>query len=246
MVAFRGPVRIRTGVAAFAELCLAARPQDPFQEGKDKKLYRKLKLPFLSGFRIILYFFYICYSSAMNTETLAVHDVYKYMNDRHIIMSFLGDFTHTVVTSLLSSVKKIIDTTEMDFQLKKRFYAVVVECLDNISRHNYALEGEKLPTRHSGTIFTISEYPEHFTIQTGNYIQNKDVVGLNAKLEKVNSLDKEGLKELYRQKILDSPSGGGGLGIIDMSIRTGCKISYDFKPVTNDISFFVLQTILSK
>lgn len=25
----RGPVRIRTGVAAFAELSLAARPQDP-------------------------------------------------------------------------------------------------------------------------------------------------------------------------------------------------------------------------
>ena len=31
---FRGPVRIRTGVAAFAELSLAARPQDhPSKEG---------------------------------------------------------------------------------------------------------------------------------------------------------------------------------------------------------------------
>jgi len=180
------------------------------------------------------------------TETLEVHDVYKYMNDRHIIMSFLGDFTHKVVTSLLTSVKKIIDTTEMDFQLKKRFYAVVVECLDNISRHNMALEGEQLPARHSATIFTISEHEAHFTIQTGNYIHNKDVPALSAKLEKVNSLDKEGLKELYREKMRNSPEGGGGLGLIDMSLRTGCKITYDFKPVTNEISFFVLQTILSK
>lgn len=182
----------------------------------------------------------------MSTETLAVHDVYKYMSDRHIIMSFLGDFTHKVVTSLLTSVKKIIDTTEMDFQLKKRFYAVVVECLDNISRHNFALEGEDLPAHHNVTIFTISEHPGHFTIQTGNYIHNKDVAALSAKLETVNSLDKDGLKSLYREKMLNSPEGGGGLGIIDISLRTGCKITYDFKPVTNDISFFVLQTILNK
>ncbi len=182
----------------------------------------------------------------MKTETLAVHDVYQYMNERRIIMSFLGDFTHKVVTSLLSSVKRIIDTSDLDFQMKKRFYAVVVECLDNISRHNFALEGEQLPAKHSATIFTISEHDDHFTIQTGNYIHNKDVPSLSERLDKVNSLDRESLKALYREKMMESPEGGGGLGIIDMSIRTGCKISFDFKPINGDISFFVLQTILSK
>ena len=181
----------------------------------------------------------------MNSEPLAIHDVYKYMNERRIIMSFLGDFTHKVVTSLLSSVKKIIDTTEMDFQLKKRFYAVVVECLDNITRHGYALEGEQLP-RHTATIFTIAEHDDHFSIQTGNYISNKDVSALSARLNAVNSLDKEGLKALYRERMAASPDTGGGLGIIDISIRTGCKISFDFFPVNNDISFFVLKTTLSK
>lgn len=182
----------------------------------------------------------------MSSQSLEVHDVYKYMNDRHIIMSFLGDFTHKVVTSLLTSVKRIIDTAEMDFQMKKRFYAVVVECLDNISRHNFAIDGEQLPARHTATIFTISEYPGHFTIQTGNYIHNKNIPALAARLETVNNLDKEGLKALYREKMLSSPETGGGLGIIDISLRTGCKISFDFKPVNDDISFFVLQTILSK
>lgn len=182
----------------------------------------------------------------MSTDTLQVHDVYKFMSDRHIILSFLGDFTHKVVTSLLSSVKRIIDTTEMDYQLKKRFYAVVVECLDNISRHNYALDAEKLPARQTATIFTISEHQDTFVIQTGNFIHNKDVPSLTERLEQVRSLDKEGLKALYREKMLGAPNGGGGLGIIDISIRTGCQISYDFKPVTNEVSFFVLQTILSK
>lgn len=182
----------------------------------------------------------------METNEFAIHDVYKYMNDRHIIISFLGDFTHKVVTSLLSSVKKIIDTTEMDFQIKKRFYAVVVECLDNITRHNYALEGEVLPKHNTSTIFTISEHTDHFKIQTGNYIHNNHVAFLSEKLDKVNSLDKEGLKEFYREKLTASPRGGGGLGIIDISLRSGCKISYEFKPVSDNISFFVLQTTVNK
>ena len=41
---FRGPERIRTAVRAFAELCLATRPQDQLMDGKCSKksfLYKK-------------------------------------------------------------------------------------------------------------------------------------------------------------------------------------------------------------
>jgi len=179
-------------------------------------------------------------------ETIAVQEVYKFMSDRHIIMSFLGDFTHEVVTSLLASIKKILSSSEMDFQLKKRFYAIVVECMDNISRHNVALEENPLPVKYNSTIFAISEHEDSFKIQTGNYILNSQMESLTKRLESVNSLDKDGLKALYREKIMEFKPEGGGLGLIDISIRSGCKLSYDFKPVSDDISFFILQTIVSK
>ena len=181
----------------------------------------------------------------MSTEPIAVQDVYKFMSERHIIMSFLGDFTHEIVTSLLSSLKKILDATNMDYLHKKRFYAIVVECMDNISRHNITLEQNSMPLKHTSTIFAISEHPDSFKIQTGNYILNSQISALTQRLEKVNSLDKEGLKALYREKILAKPTGGG-LGIIDVSIRSGCKLSYEFKTISDDISFFILQTVVSK
>ena len=181
----------------------------------------------------------------MKNETLAVQEVYQFMNDRNIVMSFLGDFTHEVVTSLLSSVKKLLDTSEMDFLLKKRFYAVVVECMDNITRHNTAIEQDQLPFKYTSTIFAISSYPDHFKIQTGNYILNSQIQALTERLDKVNSLDKEGLKALYREKISARPEGGG-LGIIDISLRSGCKLSYEFKNISDEVSFFILQTIVSK
>jgi hypothetical protein len=180
----------------------------------------------------------------MSDQPLAIYDVYKFMNDKNIVLSFLGDFTHSVVTSLLSSVKKIIDTSEIDFQLKKRFYAVVVECLDNISRHNYGFTKDGII--HNSTLFLISEEEKHFTILTGNYVQNNQTALLAERIDKVNSLDRDELKALYRETIMQSPEEGGGLGIIDVSMRSGCKISYMFKPVSDEVSFFVLQTLVSK
>ncbi len=181
----------------------------------------------------------------MNNEPIAVHDVYKFMNERRIIMSFLGDFTHEIVTSLLSSLKKILDASDMDYQLKKRFYAIVVECMDNISKHNIALEQSKMSHKNTSTIFAISEHDDSFKIQTGNYILNSQITSLTQRLNKINSLDKEGLKALYSEKILTKPEGGG-LGLIDVSLRSGCKLNYEFKKISDDISFFILQTIVSK
>lgn len=180
----------------------------------------------------------------MNPGNSVIHEIYQYMNEKGILISYLGDFNHTIVNSLLSSVKKIINATEIDFQSKKRFYAVVAECLDNVNKYNYKYEGsEQEPNK---TFFNILESKEAFIIQTGNYMESKSAPELTAKLDKVNSLDKEGLKAFYHDKLAESPAKGGGLGIIDISIRSGCKINYEIKPVSDNLLFFILQTTIKK
>lgn len=182
----------------------------------------------------------------MNPDNSVIHEIYKYMNDKGVLISYLGDFNFDVVNSLLASVKKVVNASGIDFQNKKRFYAVAAECLDNVNRYNYAFKGEKESESHSKTYFNISQTEDCFVIQTGNYIQASQAAELSAKLEKVNSLDKEGLKAFYRDKLAESPAKGGGLGVIDISIRTGCKIVYEFKPVNEHVLFFILQTTIKK
>ncbi len=179
----------------------------------------------------------------MNPENSVIHEIYQYMNDRGVLISYLGDFNHEVVNSLLGSVKKIIKTSELDFQNRKRFYALAAECLDNVNRYNYKIEGSNGITK---TFFNISSNKEDFIIQTGNYIHNDQKRLLTEKLEKVNSLDRDELKKLYKEKLSESPLRGGGLGIIDISLRSGCKISYEYKPVTEDVYFFILLTSIKK
>lgn len=179
----------------------------------------------------------------MNPGNSVIHEIYQYMNDKGVVISYLGDFNHAVVNSLLASVKKVVQTSELDFQNKKRFYAVAAECLDNVNRYNYQLEGANGITK---TFFNICDTKECFIIQTGNYIHEEQMSPLTEKLEKVNSLDREALKKFYHEKLAESPASGGGLGIIDISLRTGCKISYEFKPVLDNVFFLVLLTSIKK
>lgn len=39
----------------------------------------------------------------MNPENPVIHEIYKYMNEKGVIISYLGDFSHEVVNSLLTS-----------------------------------------------------------------------------------------------------------------------------------------------
>ncbi|MBA3706364.1 MAG: hypothetical protein H0W84_10860 [Bacteroidetes bacterium] len=171
-------------------------------------------------------------------------DIHKFMNERDIIMSYRGDLTHKMVTSLLGFVKKILQSSDTNYHSRKRLYAILAECTDNITKNSAALEKTLLPTKYTSSIFSISEHEEHFKIQTGNYILNEQIPILKQKLEKVNSMDAEELKEFYKKSLLRKQDGG--LGIIDISIRSAYKLSYEFIYHSNKVSFFCLQTILNK
>ncbi len=71
---------------------------------------------------------------------------------------------------------------------------------------------------------------------------------MKRRLDEVNSLDKEQLKEYYK-KVLNngemSLKGGGGLGMIDIARKTGEKLEYNFLEIDNKVSFFTLNIKVS-
>jgi UDP-N-acetylglucosamine pyrophosphorylase len=90
----------------------------------------------------------------------------------------------------------------------------------------------------------IGKLDNKYSIFTGNYILNENIHGLKTRLDEVNSLNKEELKEYYK-KVLNngemSLKGGGGLGMIDIARKTGEKLGYNFLEIDNKVSFFTLN-----
>jgi hypothetical protein len=96
----------------------------------------------------------------------------------------------------------------------------------------------------------IGKDDDKYLITSGNPIQNDKVEMLNNKLDHINSLDKEGLKNYYKEVIKSnkglSEKGGAGLGFIDMARKSGQKLQFDFEPMGNEYSFFSLKTVIRR
>jgi hypothetical protein len=98
-------------------------------------------------------------------------------------------------------------------------------------------------------IFMISRDDNHYSVMTGNPILKDKVAQLSKNLEELNSLDKDGLKEMYKAIIKNttiSEKGGAGLGFIDMARKSGEKLEFQFPEMDTYYAFFCVKVNISR
>lgn len=170
-------------------------------------------------------------------------NIYDKMEKNNILLSFKGDITSELLTSILQIMENKMDNMQEEPKMKKKVYNVLVECLQNLYHHMDDVADAAGDINRSA-IFMIGKLNNAYTITTGNYILSENVNGLKGRLDEVNALSKEELKEYYK-KVLNngemSLKGGGGLGMIDIARKTGEKLEYNFLEIDNKVSFFTLN-----
>lgn len=178
-----------------------------------------------------------------------IYELHRTMMTRKLILVYEGEFTQEITKSVLAMAERNMDAIGEDSGIKRKVFNVMVECLQNIVKHSDELQEGGAPIRH-GAIFMIGKDDDKYLITSGNPIQNDKVEMLNTKLDHINSLDKEGLKNYYKEVIKSnkglSEKGGAGLGFIDMARKSGQKLQFDFEPMGNDFSFFSLKTVIRR
>jgi hypothetical protein len=182
-------------------------------------------------------------SSTQQDAMVDVFDIYDKMERNNILLSFKGDITSELLTSILQIMENKMDNMQEEPKMKRKVYNVLVECLQNLYHHMDDVS-EMDTDKNRSAIFMIGKISNVYTIFTGNYIANENIHGLKSRLDEVNSLTKEELKEHYK-KVLNngemSMKGGGGLGMIDIARKTGEKLDYNFLEIDNKVSFFTLN-----
>jgi asparagine synthetase A len=178
-----------------------------------------------------------------------VFDIYDKMERNNILLSFKGEITSDLLTSILQIMENKMDNMQEEPKMKKKVYNVLVECLQNLYHHLDDVPDTNNMDKIRSAIFMIGKMDSKYSIFTGNYILNENIHGLKSRLDEVNSLSKEELKEYYK-KVLNngemSLKGGGGLGMIDIARKTGEKLDYNFLEIDNKVSFFTLNIKISQ
>ncbi len=176
-----------------------------------------------------------------------IYDLHRTMMSENLILVYQGDFTQETTKSILAMAERNLDSSGEDSSIKRKVFNVMVEALQNIVKHSDELIDGTI--RSHAAIFLIGREANRYTIMSGNPIRNDHVVKLKETLEKINGLDKDGLKDLYKEIIKNttiSEKGGAGLGFVDMARKSGTKLEFAFPQMSTDYSFFSLKVIVPR
>lgn len=171
-----------------------------------------------------------------------IYDLHRTMMSEKLILVYQGDFTQETTKSILAMAERNIDSSGEDASIKRKVFNVMVEALQNIVKHSDELIDGDLHSH--AAIFLIGRQNNRYTIMSGNPVRKENVERLNKTLDHINSLDRDGLKELYKDIIKNttiSEKGGAGLGFVDMARKSGERLEFEFPEMSADYCFFCLK-----
>lgn len=177
-----------------------------------------------------------------------VYEFYKSMKEHEISLVYEGEITHQITKAFTSLTESNMAKEEENNSVQKKVFHVMVECLQNISKHADDFGSNEYLFSGRG-IFLVAKGKDDYTVTTGNAVENTKIPELKKLLEQVNGLDKDELTELYKKQIREgrlSEKGGAGLGFIDIKRKTGKNLDYHFLPINDEASFFLLTSTISR
>src|SRR5210317_476090 len=177
-----------------------------------------------------------------------VNEYYSNLNGGEVLMAFKGSISSELISNVLEVVESKMDEYSESSKIRKKVYNVLVESLQNLYHHIEVLPDimyEEYGTKFG--ILLVSRLEDKYKISTGNFISQDKVDVLRNKIDKINSMGREELKDMYKfilnhQRL--SEKGGGGLGLVDIARKTGNQLEYTFKKYDNSYTFYNLNVFV--
>jgi hypothetical protein len=171
-------------------------------------------------------------------------DYYQDLSKGDVLLAYKGSITSELINDVLEGVEKKLDETNEESKTRKKIYNVLVESMQNLFHHIEEFhEGISEDLDPKFGVVVIEKENGLYKVTTGNFVNSTKIKFLKEKIDKINSLTKDELKDMYKfilnhQKL--SAKGGGGLGLVDIARKTGNKLEYAFYNYNNNYYFFNL------
>jgi hypothetical protein len=166
-----------------------------------------------------------------------------------LVFWYNGPLSQILVVEIGDIIKKSIDESS-DRKMINRIFAILVEQMQNIIKYSVQRttggKGDDLFVLSSGLI-AVGVEGDHYSVISGNVIQNQDIDRIKDRLDRIIAMDQDGLKEHYkamRKMEPDERSRGAGLGFIEMARKASKPLEYQFKTIDDEHSFFSLKALV--
>lgn len=167
---------------------------------------------------------------------------------KDIIIDYKGPIDFDTIGDLIGLLKEKMFEKKVKQTIYKKLLIILIESLENVFRYNDTFENDPNVLKKYTPEFTVIKKDEKYYVKCVNTVLESDVSQLKQKLNILNSLDKEGVRNLYKERITDgqfSEKGGAGLGMIEMAKITEGKLDYTFETINKKYSRYTLMLIVN-
>ena len=184
-----------------------------------------------------------------NMDTKYFYDLQKSLKEQNIMFCYSGYVTERILSAIGETIKKKLAIEETELGKTKKVFSIFVEGVQNVIRYSAESLGpedqDESEVRYG--LVTIGQDPKGISVQCGNLIYNKDVEKMKERVNQVEGKDKDQLKKLYKQKMMEGPeegSKGASLGLVEMARRSGYPIEFAFEEINQEHTFFCIKAIV--
>ena len=159
------------------------------------------------------------------------------IKNSEVLMIYKGDFGKDSIMPIIQIIEEKVKT-DNELTTSKGFFLILVELLQNVSRHN-------LNSISKDGIFMITEDKSGtYWTSVGNVVDGETKALLMDRIDGLNAMDEMGLKQAYKQTLREgsfSDKGGAGLGLIEIARKSSEKLNYTFDELSNGNYFFTFN-----
>lgn len=165
--------------------------------------------------------------------------IYKTMVEQRVVIAQKGDFSQESVLPLIQLFENNLNLKEAQIGLAKRVLYMLIEMLQNMTRHGQLIHGIK-----EGLFYITEPTDKNYELYTGNFVTTDQAAALKEQLDSISNMDKIALSKKYKEKLMNSDEQetiGAGIGLIELCRHSSDKINYDISAAENGLAFFSLH-----
>jgi hypothetical protein len=166
-----------------------------------------------------------------------IHSIHKRMMNERLLFVYRGEISERNSLPLITLIENEMKSDSYGLIGRKRLFMFVLESIQNIIKHGDRNHADM-------SLVTYAKTGDGYSITTGNMIEAGHVKDLESNLVQINGSHDNEIKSLYLEILNKSElsrKGGAGLGLLEMAIKTGNRLDYDFIPFDGTYTYFLLN-----
>jgi len=172
---------------------------------------------------------------------------YAKMREEGVVMAYNGPISQSILLDLGSNLKNKFGQDSTIFT--RRIFSIFIELAQNILHHSEERLFSMSENKEIGMgMLLVRKVGNYYVLSSANLAKQEAAERIKNKCDYINSLNKDELKQFYkeqRQKPHEEGKSGGNIGLLDMARKSGNPLGVDLKVVDNGFAFMVLKVTLA-